>query len=74
MKSYDDDVFAEGIQYSVGTNDGVSFRKIVFKGKKNNSGKQVLVFEMNESNNELIINPSYMSWALEEKGDEKWAD
>ena len=50
MKSYDDDVFAEGIQYSVGTNDGVSFRKIVFKGKKNNSGKQVLVFEMNESN------------------------
>ena len=74
MKSFDDGVFIEGIQYSVGTNDGVSFRKITYKGRKNNAGKQVLCFEVNENNNELVINPSYMSWALEEKGTTEWAD
>lgn len=66
MKSFDDNVFVPGIQYSVGTNDGVSFKQITFKGRKNNAGKTVLCFEVNEGNSELIINPSYMSWALED--------
>jgi hypothetical protein len=76
MKTFDGDVFIEGVQYTVGTNDGQAFRKVTFKGRSNNAGKQVLQFEI-ENNANLTINPSYMSWAVEENGigeNTKWAD
>jgi hypothetical protein len=74
MKTFDDNVFIEGLNYSIGTNDGVSFEKITYICRKNNAGKQVLCFTVSQGQKTLVVNPSYMSWAIEDGGDIKWAD
>lgn len=76
MSAFDDKILAEGIDYSVGTNDGRAFEKATFIGKKVQNGKEILSFslENNDSHKSrsLIINPSYMCWALEEGDQEEY--
>jgi hypothetical protein len=57
----------EGIEYSVGTNDGKVFNRIVFKGLKNFGGKNMMCFET-ENKAQITINPSYNSFTIEETG------
>jgi hypothetical protein len=57
----------EGIEYSVGTNDGKVFNRIVFKGLKNFGGKNMMCFET-ENKAQITINPSYNSFTIEEIG------
>jgi len=75
MKSFtlNDETFADGIVYHIGLSDGRSFKGVIFKGRSNNAGKPILRFAT-QYRSELIINPSYMAWALEEKGTTEWAD
>ena len=60
-------MLTEGIEYSVGTNDGKVFNNIVFKGFKNFGGKNMMCFET-ENNAQVTINPSYNSFTIEETG------
>ena len=64
--SYEDELFAEGIEYKVGTNDGKMFKRAIFTGKKMHNGKEMLCFKMHKTSEQLIINPSYMSWSIED--------
>jgi|TARA_R100000742_G_C4178568_1_gene14465 hypothetical protein len=66
--SYDNNLFKEGLEYTVGINDGHIFKEAVYIGKKMHGGKQMLVFSTHNKH-EIIINPSYMSWALEDDND-----
>ena len=65
INSYDSSLFAEGIEYDIGQNDGNMFKQIIYLGKKMHNGKAMLVFAMHNNEKQLIINPSYMSWAME---------
>ena len=60
-------MLTEGIEYSVGTNDGKVFNNIVYKGIKNFGGKNMMCFET-EENAQITINPSYNSFTIEETG------
>ena len=42
--SFDDKLLAEGQTYTVGINDGVHFKKVIFKGTKLFNGKEMMVF------------------------------
>ena len=64
--SYDDEIAVEGIEYKVGTNDGKMFKRAIFIGKKMHNGKEMLCFKMHETSQQLTINPSYMSWIIED--------
>jgi hypothetical protein len=44
MSAYDDKLLAEGLNYSVGTNDGRAFNKVTFLGKKMHNGKEMLSY------------------------------
>lgn len=63
----EDSMLTEGIEYSVGTNDGKVFNRIVFKGLKNFGGKNMMCFET-EDKAQVTINPSYNSFTIEETG------
>ena len=65
--SYDNSLFAEGVEYTVGINDGNMFKQAIYLGKKMHNGKAMLVFATHENEKQIIINPSYMSWAMEEE-------
>ena len=72
MSAYDDKLLAEGLNYSVGTNDGRAFNKVTFIGKKMHNGKEMLSFALEENSRQLVVNPSYMCWALEEGEEEEY--
>ena len=51
--------------YTVGTNDGKEFRRVVYKGTKLLNGKPMMVFKT-EDNTSLTVNPSFHTFTLEE--------
>ena len=66
ISTYNDEILIVGCEYSVGTNDGKEFSKVAFEGYKKLYGKTMLSFRTN-SNKQVTINPSYMSFAIEEE-------
>ena len=65
ISTYNDEILIEGCEYSVGTNDGKEFSKVAFEGYKKLYRKPMLSFRTN-NNKQVTINPSYMSFAIEE--------
>ena len=65
---YNEQILVEGCEYGVGTNDGKEFSKVAFEGYKKLYGKPMMVFRTT-ANKQVTINPSYMSFALEEETD-----
>ena len=51
--------------YTIGTNDGKEFRRVVYKGTKLLNGKPMMVFKT-EDNSRLTINPSFHTFTIEE--------
>ena len=51
--------------YTVGTNDGKEFRRVVYKGTKLLNGKPMMIFKT-EDNSRLTINPSFHTFTIEE--------
>ena len=68
IATYNEQILVEGCEYSVGTNDGKEFSKVAFEGYKKLYGKPMMVFRTT-ANKQVTINPSYMSFALEEETD-----
>ena len=66
IATYNEQILVEGCEYSVGTNDGKEFSKVAFEGYKKLYGKPMMVFRTNDDK-QVTINPSYMSFALEEE-------
>ena len=66
IATYNEQILVEGCEYSVGTNDGKEFSKVAFEGYKKLYGKPMMVFRTT-ANKQVTINPSYMSFALEEE-------
>ena len=70
MKSFsslDEGLLVEGLEYTVGINDGTCFKGVVYKGTKFFNGKPMMCFEtVNKS--QLSVNPSYHSFTIEEQG------
>ncbi len=52
--------------YTVGTNDGKEFRRVVYKGTKLLNGKSMMIFKT-EDNSRLTINPSFHTFTIEEQ-------
>jgi len=67
MADFGDNILEEGVEYSVGTNDGKVFNRIVYKGTRNFAGKNIMCFETEEGS-QVSINPSYYSYTIEENG------
>tara|TARA_R100001530_G_scaffold26819_1_gene21473 strand:+ start:1486 stop:1761 length:276 start_codon:yes stop_codon:yes gene_type:complete len=63
--SYDENILEKGKCYSVGTNDGKEFRRVVYRGTKLLNGKPMMVFRT-EDNSNLTVNPSFHTYTLEE--------
>jgi len=51
--------------YTIGTNDGKEFRRVVFKGTKLLNGKRMMVFKTEDSR-KLTVNPSFHTFTIEE--------
>ena len=51
--------------YTIGTNDGKEFRRVVYKGTKLLNGKPMMIFTT-EDNSRLTINPSFHTFTIEE--------
>jgi len=68
MNSANEELLQQGISYSVGTNDGKVFDRVVYKGTRNVMGKQIMCFET-QNKETLNINPSYFSYSLEDNGE-----
>ena len=62
----DNELLEKGLSYSVGTNDGKVFERIVYKGTKNIMGKNIMCFET-QNRESVSINPSYFSYSIEDK-------
>ena len=66
--SYDDNLLTEGSIYTVGTNDGKEFQKVIFAGYKLMNGKPIMVFATEETHSKQVtINPSFHTFTLEEE-------
>ena len=52
--------------YTIGTNDGKEFRRVVYLGNKNLNGKPMMVFRT-EDNSKLTVNPSFHTFTIEEQ-------
>lgn len=63
----DNELLERGLVYSVGTNDGKVFERIVYKGTRNIMGKNIMCFET-ENKESVSINPSYFSYTVEDGG------
>jgi putative NADPH-quinone reductase len=63
--SYADYLFTPGSIYTVGINDGTTFKQMVYKGSKLFNGKHIMVFET-LGRSQLTVNPSYHSFTVEE--------
>ena len=61
--AYDEGLLNEDIKYTVGTNDGKEFRKVLYKGTKLLNGKPMMVFKT-EDNETLTVNPSFHTYTL----------
>ena len=57
--SYDENLLIPGSQYTVGTNDGKEFKKVVFVGLRQLNGKPMMVFRTDEDK-QVSINPSFL--------------
>tara|TARA_R100001244_G_scaffold112902_1_gene83570 strand:+ start:322 stop:564 length:243 start_codon:yes stop_codon:yes gene_type:complete len=70
QSSYSDNVLTEGIEYTIGTNDGVTFDKVKYLGSAQIFGKKVLKFSTVDNQN-LMVNLSFHTFILEyNKGEE----
>ena len=67
FESLDEGLLTEGIEYSIGTNDGKIFNRVIYKGTKSFAGKNMMCFET-ENGSQLSVNPSYHSFTIEENG------
>ena len=67
FQKLDDDLLVKGVEYSVGTNDGKIFNRIVYKGTKYFACKHIMCFET-ENKCQVNVNPSYYSFSIEEEG------
>ena len=66
--SFDDNLLAEGSVYTVGTNDGKEFQKVIFVGYKLMNGKPIMVFSTEETHpKQITINPSFHTFTMEEE-------
>ena len=65
-RSYDDGLLSEEECYTIGTNDGKEFRRVVYKGTKLLNGKPMMVFKT-EENTSLTVNPSFHTFTIEEQ-------
>ena len=63
--SYDDGILQLEECYTIGTNDGKEFRRVVYKGTKLLNGKPMMVFKT-EENTSLAVNPSFHTFTIEE--------
>ena len=63
--SYDDGILQLEECYTIGTNDGKEFRRVVYKGTKLLNGKPMMVFKT-EENTSLTVNPSFHTFTIEE--------
>ena len=63
--SYDENLLKVGECYSIGTNDGKEFRRVVYRGTKLLNGKPMMVFKT-EENTSLTVNPSFHTFTIEE--------
>ena len=61
--SYDDGLLKENETYSIGTNDGKEFRRVVYKGTKLLNGKPMMVFET-VGEQQLTVNPSFHTFTI----------
>ena len=61
--SYDEGILNEDSKYTVGTNDGKEFRRVLYKGTKLLNGKPMMVFKT-EDNETLTVNPSFHTYTL----------
>ena len=64
--SYDDALLTEEECYTIGTNDGKEFRRVVYKGTKLLNGKPMMVFKT-EENQPLTVNPSFHTFTIREQ-------
>jgi hypothetical protein len=70
MKSFssiDEGLLTEGIEYTIGINDGTMFKRVVYKGVKLFNGRPMMCFET-ENKSQVSVNPSYHSFTIEEQG------
>ena len=65
-RSYDDGLLTQEECYTIGTNDGKEFRRVVYKGTKLLNGKPMMVFKT-EDNSRLTVNPSFHTFTIEEQ-------
>ncbi len=63
----DEGLLTEGIEYTIGINDGTMFKRVVYKGTKLFNGKPMMCFET-ENKSQVSVNPSYHSFTIEEQG------
>ena len=64
--SFDEGILEENVKYSIGTNDGKEFRRVVYKGTKLLNGKPMMVF-ITEDEEQLTVNPSFHTYTLTNK-------
>ena len=65
LSSYDDGILKKEECYTIGTNDGKEFRRVIYKGTKLLNGKSMMVFRTEERTS-LTVNPSFHTFTLEE--------
>jgi len=68
MDNINEELLERGLVYTVGTNDGKVFNRIVYKGTRNIMGKQIMCFET-EHRESVSVNPSYFSYSIEDNGE-----
>jgi hypothetical protein len=61
----DEGLLTEGLEYTIGINDGTIFNRVVYKGTKLYNGRPMMCFET-EQKSQLSVNPSYHSFILED--------
>ena len=61
--SYDEGLMTENSRYTIGTNDGKEFRKVLYKGTKLLNGKPMMIFKTDD-NEQLSVNPSFHTFTL----------
>ena len=61
---YNDKLLTEGSRYTVGTNDGCTFKNVIFEGTRQFYGKTMMCFKTDNSK-QITVNPSYFSFAVE---------
>ena len=64
--SYDDALLSEEECYTIGTNDGKEFRRVVYKGTKLLNGRPMMGYKT-EDNTSLTVNPSFHTFTIEEQ-------